>query len=788
MSDRDFLDLDEELLDDSPDAPVGEWDNDLTDDFPADDPAAADKPAAAPAPPPTVSESRDKGKAKKVKKAQIRPPRRSGGGTGGTGVLCFVLVLLSGVTLAAGLMTAVGAAPEALLDFSGFQDPVTITDFQANPTNAFWLAAAVTLLAAVMTGVAVSQRMRGLSTSTDDQDDVLDAIRQLDPEQPETWQREELQRDPDLAAVTGALLGHYKLQQAKLQRYVGVEGELHRLEKALVDENGEELQRTWENPAVGSLADQALQLLQRHQAASRDASQSQASLAEQGADLVSGLRDARSWQSATLDQVKHQGSGIERIFRRLGKLAASPAEGGEDLAPRRERLRQAIVAVREELEAMPASTDGDGATAILGTLVERASRLAFQIAMEVARLGAKGERLLPLTQDLEELTTELRAVMDRSRSNSGVDEARHRALEKVRGRLAELDPEVLESAGDDRTAAVAELAPLAGEVAAGLANLTKTFGVQHHRIREMLNLASGITGIEVGEGGDPDAAPGSGILVDNHDPFASGGSADGGLMADPFSSDKQQSIFDTETPQSGAFAHTVLPGQEEQLRTAPDEPEGLGLMPENQLVLDDAPTAPVEDADAADEPAPLAVGPGPLDAETSPLDDEATPLADEATPLVDEATPLDDEATPLVDEATPLDDEATPLVDEATPLVDEATPLDDEATPLVDEATPLVDEATPLVDEAAPLVDEPAASNDEPSPFPHEPMMTFDEAPAASDEAIPAVADSALPSTEEKVYDLSEFDALSLKDEEPAAQDDGEHIYDLNDLGAVKIG
>ena len=51
------------------------------------------------------------------------------------------------------------------------------------------------------------------------QDDILEAIRHLDPEKPDTWQREELQSDPDLAAATSSLLGHYNLQQAKLERY-----------------------------------------------------------------------------------------------------------------------------------------------------------------------------------------------------------------------------------------------------------------------------------------------------------------------------------------------------------------------------------------------------------------------------------------------------------------------------------------------------------------------------------------------------------------------------------------
>ena len=528
MSDRDYLDLNDDLQDEGPDAPEGEWDADLMDGFPADDPAADDAviddaviddvAVTAPMAPPVmddglaamddpVAPEPDPAKAKKTPKRSRRVPRDRG-----TGVLCFMLVLLAGLTLGTGLLTATGAAPEALLDFSGFTDPLAMGDFQAHPINAFWLAAVVTLLVALMAGVAVDRRLRGLSHGVVDQEEILEAIRQLDPEVPATWERQELQSDAGVAAVTSGLLGHYSLQQAKLERYVGLEGELHRLEKAMVDENQDDLQGNWENPAAGSLADQAVRLCQASEELARGSSQHQQAASDQGPDLVAGLSDANSWQAATADQVKLQGAGIERVFRHLSKLAENAADV-DDLAPRRDRLRQAIEAVRQELSAVPArAARGEADDGSLGPLIERASRLAFQIAMEVARLGAKGERLLPLTQDLEELTTELRAMIDRDKSQPGEDDPRDRALAAVRGRLAELDPDVLQSyPADSYAAAVKELAPAAGEVAAGLANIAKNFGVQDHRLQQMQQLATAITGVEATDAGNPDAAPGSGM-------------------------------------------------------------------------------------------------------------------------------------------------------------------------------------------------------------------------------------------------------------------------------------
>ena len=48
----------------------------------------------------------------------------------------------------------------------------------------------------------------------------------------------------------------------------------------------------------------------------------------------------------------------------------------------------------------------------LNDLVDRGSKLAFKIAMEVARLGPRGERLLPMSQSLEDLTTGFRKAVD----------------------------------------------------------------------------------------------------------------------------------------------------------------------------------------------------------------------------------------------------------------------------------------------------------------------------------------------------------------------------------------
>jgi len=728
MSDRDFLDLDEELAEDGPDAPVGDWDAELLEDFPADDPAAADSPqadgAAASAPAATAAARKPAGG--RTKGTVARRGRRQPRLHRGTGVLCFLLVVLAGLTLGTGLLTATGGAPEALLDFGGFRDPLAIGDFSSHPVNAFWLAAGVVLIAGALAALSVERRLRDLRGCLLEQEGVLEAIRNLDPEAPESWRREELQSDPDLAAVTSGLLGHYNLQQAKLNRYVGLEGELHRLEKAIAEDSRVDLEGRWENPSVGSLADQAMRLLAaREQAADAGAARTEA-LSERGPDLVAGLRDARGWNGATLEQLNHQGAAVERLARGLARVAGSLPQD-DDRGLRRERLRQALAAVREEIAALPARavarSEQHGG---LGELIERASRLAFQIAMEVARLGAKGERLLPLTQDLEELTTELRGTVDQDRRQATDDDPRDRVLDNVRGRLADLDPELLQDgAGTEASGAVQGLAPAAREVAAGLAQLAKSFPAQAQRLGELLELASELTGIDVGTAQAP---AGDGLLVDRFDPFASSSQGSDSLVADPFASNSGNSIFAAPGDQPSEFAHTVLPGQEESL-----------------LQRDAADPAPAE--------------PGPL----------VAPESSAGGVLADSPFAIEPHSEPLV--ADPGLAESGP----APAAAPEPGALSLDGPDPFAATAPLSGDTSTVAagDGRAGLADA-----GDPPPL----VLDGDPATPATE---PLSAAEPLPSAEERVYDLSEFDAVRV----PAAPEPAREgrIYELSELGAERI-
>lgn len=581
------------------------WDAELLQDFPEDDPAAdtaAEDPCATTE---TATDVLSNVAAIPVGTASRTMKRLR---FQGTGVLCFALVMLAGLTLGSGLITAIGAPPETLWDFTGFHDPLTIGDFHQHPVNAFWLASLVTLVAAVLAAVAVERRLTQLGKQTEADTRLLDALYSLDPERAETWQHEAIQADADFSATTGDLLGHYNLQQAKLKRYVGLEGELHRLEKAMADECIDDLAANWESPAAGSLADQAVRMLEERTTTTRAAAERMAGVDDHGADLVAGLRDARSWNSSTLDQLNLQGAALERVARQLAKSSGKPGHD-EQLEHRRERMRHALDAMRQELAAaLPSSGPMAASGADLDAVAERASRLAFQIAMEVARLGSKGDRLLPLTQDLEELTTELRQSTGQSRQANDPD-PREVLLGSLRGRMADVDPAILDSAADkDREKALQDAAPVAYQTAESLVKLSQKFNLQTERLDQVMHLATTITGIEPDGIGDPSAAPGAGLLVDRHDPFATGSHPEAGLVADPFAS-SGDSIFDADGHNSGEFAQTALPGQEELSNTG-----GAATgFDSNSLVLDADPgTAAPADSNVSLEPS---IDPLPLESE-----------------------------------------------------------------------------------------------------------------------------------------------------------------------------
>ncbi len=471
-------------------------------------------------------------------------------------VLVAGVGLLVALPVTMGIMSALRTSPLALVGLAPGDGSTT------GPSLPFVLGFVATIALAVGAGFAFALWTRRASHRHAEDQALLAAVTALDLEDPRGWQAPVLVADANLAALTERLLGTYRLQQAKLTRYVCLEGELHRLGKSLACAAREDLEGQWDNVAVGTAADEALRIIDHLAEVEAELAAARKQIADCGPDLVAQLAEARGWTTSAIEQVNAQGAAIERLLVKLGRLADGPSA---DETRTQARLEQVIAAIRQDLAEIPARgarPPADATAANLTRLVDRASKLAFQIAMEVARLAGKNERLLPMTQDLEELTTELRGIVAATGESETPDRT-FRVLENIRGRVVELTAVMAERTSDTSRNAQAvtdELAPAAHQVAAALQQVSRGISGQIVRFDQLLQLAATLTGIEVPSTAtaDPVVEPGNSLFVDRFDPFHAGRPGEPpSIVADPFANSR--SVFNTET-QDGDFCQSVLPG------------------------------------------------------------------------------------------------------------------------------------------------------------------------------------------------------------------------------------
>ena len=333
----------------------------------------------------------------------------------------------------------------------------------------------------------------------------------------------------------------------KTARYIGQEGELHRLEKALMDGTRVDLADGYENPAVGSLADEVLRVFDDWVAAVQNSKKSDQKVSSSGSELIGVVMDACSWNATTLDQINAQGASLERLGLKIGQFAESNGDSSADADD--DVYAEAVAGIEEDLEALAEAIeslpDADAASQIVD-LVDQTSKLTFQIAMETARLGDQGQKLLPMTQDLEELITEARDLTGGRKRKSGRGSKFGRLFKRVRKRLAVLGTgdESQPGATDIADALTGEIGPLTKKISESVRSIAHNFNLQTDRLIQLGTSVGELTGEEFDsseiESGDPMNPPTGELAVDAFDPFNAGGKQtdpeQAGLVSDPFAS------------------------------------------------------------------------------------------------------------------------------------------------------------------------------------------------------------------------------------------------------------
>ncbi|MBE0567268.1 MAG: hypothetical protein IH621_15010 [Krumholzibacteria bacterium] len=476
-----------------------------------------------------------------------RPQRRARVSGSGLGVFFAVSILVAAGGLAAALVTALGIAPAALWRPEGLLSPERIIDFQANPLNLVYLVAAATALLALLGAWSVVRAVGKVSAGAARDARLVDKLAALRIDDEKGWQDPLFKQHPTAASFVNENVGAWRLQEARQRRAAGLEGELQRLLRAASTGQRDGLNDRFDNPAVGSLADELLRYRDEREAAVQEAAAIRAKDREEAERLMGLIVEANGWTTAATDKVGVQGAAVEQLAASLRRLADNAGARGQE-----EPVAQAVAgvaALRGKLSVLLRSPAPAG-SAELEDLVDRSNKLAFQIAMEVARLGPRGERLLPMTQALEELTTEFRRAAEQVAGPVASPDAFgtvDQALARVQSALEQASAE---SESWRRT--VRDAAPAAADAASQLAGLASGFNGQSTRLGRAGAACALMTGLEFNPAAaapvDALGAPEPDLGFTRFDPFgakAPAGPTAGGLEArleaDPFATGPAES-------------------------------------------------------------------------------------------------------------------------------------------------------------------------------------------------------------------------------------------------------
>ena len=511
---------------------------------------------------------------------------------GGLGFLVAAIAMVGALGLGAAVTFVSGMGFAQLLDFSGVTAPDQILNFQTYPQNMLYLGVLGVLVLSLL-GAAVVARVAGAANRRIHQsEELLDRITALRLDEEEPWSAELFKAHPDTAAFVSDVLGAWRLNQARQVKSVALEGELRRLDKAVRGGNRADLADRYDHPLVGGVADTLAQWYDEREGARQDlAAVREAN--EAGSDEIMGLiQEACSWNRTGAQGVEVQAATLKRWAEKFTTLARENKEDPvtREVAAGLQGLQRDL---NRELEA------GKNAQAIsLDDLVDRGSKLAFQIAMEVARLGPRGERLLPMSQSLEELTTQFRQAVS---SGKDGDESvvNPRALltriEQISVNLAR------EGAGGGGSLArtLEDLAPAALKVAGNLDQIAQSFEQQDKRLDKLGNTFGELAGVPFDPEQVPLAAPSApaegGLGISQSDPFGKeslAGEKDT-LEVDPFGG----------TPTDSPLGASPLAGSPLDLNDTPGSGNGLEI---EQFGFGDAVDAPVTEVEEFAQPQPEA--------------------------------------------------------------------------------------------------------------------------------------------------------------------------------------
>ena len=483
--------------------------------------------------------------------------------------------LVGAVGMAGALFLASGLSPQALWNPEGLLNGNQIFNFQQNPMNLLYVVTLGVILLTLGAVAVVSSKAKKANARFQETSELLGRVTELRLDDEIPWTSNYFKSDPDTSTFVSDILGAWRLQQARQVRSVGLEGELRRLEKALRDDSRNDLADRYDHPLVGSLADAMMGWYDDRDQARKETQAVREKDSLDSSEVLSLIEDARAWNQANCGKVDLQGTTLQRWAGRFEDLAQEfeKATGHNEAVAGLQGLQGDLARAAEK------DGSGGGASSLDG-LVDRGSKLAFQIAMEVAPLCARGERLLPMSQSLEELTTQFRQTVAQSRNQDDSEATSPRTvltrLEQITVQLVKQGP----GGAGNMVRTLQDLAPASRQVAENLQDISGSFGQQSNRLTNLGTNFASLTGLEFDPGqvqeSEPVNPPEGGLNITQSDPFGKDQGSEQGsssLEVDPFSSGPSDPFASSVTHSADPeISSEVTPGAEDTFATDVVEP------------------------------------------------------------------------------------------------------------------------------------------------------------------------------------------------------------------------
>lgn len=453
-------------------------------------------------------------------------------------------------------------------------------DFQDHPGNLITLVGIGSLLLLTLVGVRTASVVGRDLARGHAARGLLRKVAALRLDRTEGWQDPAFKSDTDLANFTGENLGVWRHHEARLKRMLGIEGELHRLEKALSSSNRTDLDAKFETPVVGMLADGIIQLYDQQASAQEDLEALQAKVGSRGHRAMDLLQDARGWQTGTLDQLNLQEDALRKTATHLEAFKDRLSRSAREVPG----LPEAMSLVGKLRRNGPAS-GADGATSRpADDLIERFTKLSFQVAMEAARLGPRAERLQPMAQALEDMAGEFRSVLAAGGGGGAVSPSFVEDLEALEEFLKGMTGKQGTPGGESLDI----LAPSVLKVAVNLGRIAAGFDGQQVRLDDLGRDIADLAGIEFDLASDHREAAGD-LALEHFDPFLESDPGGDIPVIDPFMSRQGEVTMQVDSLDPLDISSGVNPGDEGQFtRSSPPAfDRGLSTGPEKVYDLDE---------------------------------------------------------------------------------------------------------------------------------------------------------------------------------------------------------